>query len=1075
MKKFYLFLFISLLLPSSTWQAINSSIAKSMNLELISSDIDNTVIKFSMDGFHLVKASNSKGFIVKTENGASLLEKGLPDLQKITKSIIIPDNANMAVNITSYKYEDFENIHILPSKGNLTRDINPDEVPFAYDQAYKKNEFYPNQISELGSPYIVRDLRGQAVSFNPFQYNPVTKTLRAYTEITVEVVSKGTSSINAINRIDEPLKLASEYNEIYSSHFINYDNDTRFTYLLDQGNMLVISNSAFLSTMQPFVDWKNKRGIPTEMVSTIETGSSAAQIESYISDYYYENGLTFVLLVGDYAQVTSPSVGGSASDPSYGFIVGNDKYAEVMIGRFSGSTPNHIATQVERSIAYEKRTDGDYFNNAAGFASNQGPGFGGMSDDDFNDFLWEDVLSEFTYDNYYYEYDGQGGSDQGGINTINNGVGIINYTGHGSISSWGNGSSLSTSQINSLTNTDKLPFVITVGCNVGEFNSTNECFAESWQRATHNGQPAGGIAHLGSTISQSWEPPMHGQYGMNLIITESYGNLEGNPPFGHKTRTIGGISTNGCLHMNDAQGSSGQNETQYWTLFGDPSLMFRTDVPQEMNISHDDIILIGQENFSISTGIGGSLAAISIDGVLLSSGYANSTGVIDLNLSGLVDNPGVFDLVITGFNAITYETEITVLTPEGPYLTMDGHTSEVMYGNSSSISFDVENIGTDPADELTVTLSTEDEYVFVTDNVVITTLEAGAATTISGFAADVSANIPNGHDIVFDVSLVSGEYSWNYSFNTTAMAPEVNLLSISGDLQPGSTSSVVISMINEGGTEIMYPEVNLVVGQYLTISNLVFTGSDYAWSNEDGEGMAGNMQQLIADITVSSSAPMGSMAELMVMIDQLNSEYHDEFMIEVPIGQVTADFESDSSLEWDGAFNPWAVSDQDAHTGLYSFQSAQIADNQNSSTGITLDVTQDGNIEFWYRVSAEYSMSGNYFYDGLEFYVNGQLQGQYQTESDGTSPWKFVSFPVSVGETTFTWTYVKDSGGGSTDCTNTDCADAAFIDDIVFPPVYMESDVLLGDTNGDSILNVLDVIAIVNMVLGSSDPDLSTA
>ena len=210
-----------------------------------------------------------------------------------------------------------------------------------------------------------------------------------------------------------------------------------------------------------------------------------------------------------------------------------------------------------------------------------------MSDDDFNDFLWEDVLSEFTYDDYYYEYDGQGGSDQGGINTINNGVGIINYTGHGSISSWGNGSSLNTTQINSLTNTDKLPFVITVGCNVGEFNSTNECFAESWQRATHNGQPAGGIAHLGSTISQSWEPPMHGQYGMNLIITESYGNLEGNPPFGHKTRTIGGITTNGCLHMNDAQGSSGQNETQYWTLFGDPSLMFRTDTPQEMNISHD--------------------------------------------------------------------------------------------------------------------------------------------------------------------------------------------------------------------------------------------------------------------------------------------------------------------------------------------------------------------------------------------------------------------------------------------------------------------------------------------------------
>ena len=61
------------------------------------------------------------------------------------------------------------------------------------------------------------------------------------------------------------------------------------------------------------------------------------------------------------------------------------------------------------------------------------------------------------------------------------GVGIINYTGHGSIDGWGNGSSLNNAQINQLTNVDKLPFVITVGCNVGEFNSTNECFSEAWR------------------------------------------------------------------------------------------------------------------------------------------------------------------------------------------------------------------------------------------------------------------------------------------------------------------------------------------------------------------------------------------------------------------------------------------------------------------------------------------------------------------------------------------------------------------------------------------------------------------
>ncbi len=312
--------------------------------------------------------------------------------------------------------------------------------------------------------------------------------------------------------------------------------------------------------MVPFVEWKNLKGVPTTMVNVGDIGTSTTAISNYVSSMYNDEGVTFVLLVGDVAQLPSPSVSGSASDMSYGCILGNDFYAEVIIGRFSGSTPNHIATQVERSISYERypQAGAEWYDNAFGVASTQGPGYGGYTDAQFNDFLWDTVLSEFTYDSYQYSYDGSG-SVSTGVNIINNGVSIINYTGHGSISGWGNGAALSTSNVNSLTNNNLLPFVISVACNVGEFNSTNECFAESWLRATNNGEPAGGISHFGSTISMSWEPPMHGQYGMNRILTESYDD--------NKTRTMGGITANGCMYMNDAQGSSGINETKYWTYF----------------------------------------------------------------------------------------------------------------------------------------------------------------------------------------------------------------------------------------------------------------------------------------------------------------------------------------------------------------------------------------------------------------------------------------------------------------------------------------------------------------------------
>ena len=82
-----------------------------------------------------------------------------------------------------------------------------------------------------------------------------------------------------------------------------------------------------------------------------------------------------------------------------------------------------------------------------------------------------------------------------------------------------------------------------------------------------------------------------------------------------------------------------------------------------------------------------------------------------------------------------------------------------------------------------------------------------------------------------------------------------------------------------------------------------------------------------------------------------------------------------------------------------------------------------------------------------------------------------MSYDVSAGEHTFRWSYVKDGGGGSTDCDNTDCEDAAWIDDITFPPAYMESEGTPGDVNMDNILNVLDVVILTNFILETSIPD----
>jgi len=1063
----FLFLFLTIAY-SNQWIAIQSEVPKIPEINLVSSDIETSNIEFNLEGFFLnnVLINGEEYNTAKLLNGASLLNEGHPDLQKFSSSIIIPDDKNMSIEILSSEYIEYENIEIAPSKGNIPRMIDPVSIPYEFSDLYNLNNFYPQEIVVLNEPYILRDYRGQVVQFNPIQYNPITKILRVYTNIEIQLTSNQEPALNPFNRTNELKKIDNEYKNIYTNHFLNFENEnTRFEYLVDQGNMLIISDGYFMDTMQPLVDWKNKKGIQTEMVNVSDVGSSSSSISSFVENYYNDNGLTFLLLVGDIAQIPSPIVSGSASDMSYGCINGNDFYAEVIVGRFSGSTPTQIATQVERAIEYERypQYNVEWYDNALGVASNQGPGFQNMTDDDFNDFLWDSVLSDFTYDSYQGIYDGSGGSDAQGITAINNGVSLINYTGHGSISSWGNGASLNTTQINQLTNNNKLPFVITVGCNVGEFNSTNECYAEAWQRATNGGEPTGGIAHFGSTISQSWEPPMHGQYGMNLILTESYDN--------QLTRTMGGITTNGCMYMNDAQGSSGINETKYWTFFGDPSTNLRTAPATSMNVQHDDVILVGAEEFIVDIGENGALAALSINGELISSAYSVG-GIAILELLGATDIPGNLDLVVTGFNSIPYETEVMVIAPEGAYIVIDDiivqygsvDSGYLLYGTDNHLSLTLSNVGSENASDLVITAQTDSEYANVSvGSVSYENINSNQTISIDGFEILVDANVPDGELINVGFFISSNEQSWEMEVPFIAQAPNIILNSINGSLEPGESSTLEIMLSNTGSAAINYPIISLEGDMYVTVDNSGI-GNAYYWDFIE----LNNQETLSANVTVNMNAPIGYVAELIVHVNNLNGDLDISFPIYYSIGQITENFENGFSNELDWEFygnQNWSISNSDQYEGYYSAQSGDVGDNESSSISVTLDVVIDGTIDFYHRVASEYSPSGLYFYDGLEFYIDNQMVGQYAPTENGETPWVFATFPVQSGTHTFTWTYTKDGGGGSTDMEE----DCAWIDYISFPPATLNNDQgMLGDINGDGNVSVLDIVQVINLVLDSA-------
>ncbi len=514
------------------------------------------------------------------DDESNIMLKGKPELPNICRSIIIPDDLIMEVRVARSQYQEYEEMQIIPSKGHLLRTVNPEDVPYEFDEMYNENKWFPEKIVELREPYILRDFRSLVVEINPFQYNPVEEKLRFYTDITIEVYPNGFDSINCITRTELPSKIDTDFKQIYARHFINLNTifNNRYDPVEEQGNMLVITYDDFWDSMIPFVQWKNMKGVPTEMVNVSTIGDVNA-IKTYIENYYNNYGLTFVLLVGDAAQVPTTYIGYNASDPSYSYIVGNDHYPDLFVGRFSAQTVDQLETQVERSIEYEKypQANADWYRKGIGVASSQGPGDDGEMDYEHIRNI-RSKLMNYTYIEVDELYDGsQGGEDESGNPTpsmvseaLNDGRSITNYCGHGSPTGWGS-SGFSNSDINNLVNDNMLPYVICVACNNGQFDDYDACFCETWLRATNDGEPTGAIAATGSSKGMSWSPPMDGQDEMNDLIVETYTD--------NVKRTIGGIHANGCMHMNDEYGSSGENETDAWHIFGDPSLQIRTDTP----------------------------------------------------------------------------------------------------------------------------------------------------------------------------------------------------------------------------------------------------------------------------------------------------------------------------------------------------------------------------------------------------------------------------------------------------------------------------------------------------------------
>jgi PKD repeat protein len=616
---------------------------------------------------------------------------------------------------------------------------------------------------------------------------------------------------------------------------------------------------------------------------------------------------------------------------------------------------------------------------------------------------------------------------------INSGAFMLQHRDHGYEQGWGE-PAYSSSHISSLTNTN-LTFVWSVNCLTGKYNYNSEVFSEKFHRYTYNGQNSGALGiNAASEVSYS--------FVNDTYVWGAYDNMwpDFMPAYGSTPEPRGVLpafaSAAGKYFL---QASSWpyntENKVVTYNLFhhhGDAFSTVYSEVPQNLTVVHNPILYAGVTSFDV-TADADALIALTVNDEII--GTATGTGSpVTITIPGQVPPDQVL-VTVTKQNYYRYQSLVEVIPPSGPYIVQTAVSLNDISGNNNGImetsetilaGISVENVGVETADNVTVTISSTDEFVSITDNYeAYGSIAAGETVTIpDGFTWVVADNIPDQHIVSFELSATDGFQTWITYYTLTGFAPLLEAGSITivdsdgnnnGRLDPGETADIHIETFNNGSfVAIATTGLLSTSSGYITLNNTAF---------DFGSIEAGTMEEAVFSISVSPDAPVGT---AIVFTFYINSGgYAVEHEYAVTIGLIVEDWETGNMSQFDwqtGGNSNWAVSTQNPYEGTYCIKSGSLGDNQSNWLSLTYDVLTADSVSFWYKVSSESS------YDFLRFYIDNTELAAWS----GEAGWARIAFAVTTGSHTFKWEYDKDySVAGGSDC--------SWVDFIVFPAAVFDA------------------------------------
>jgi hypothetical protein len=894
-------------------------------LNLTAENINGLEIIYSMNNFSTEKVNIEGVEYIKPLTPGCFLPgiAGNPDLAAFSSFISVPKISEVKYEFTVEDSFIVRNINIPPAPViNRTDKINKLEYHFNKD-IYSKNITYPDRVISVTEKFEIRGINLVVLSYTPYKYNPVNKELTVFKKVRVKVIitnpSGGYSNLKLRSKWFDPLitKYILNKKSIEKKDFSLSSTGEGFEYIIITPN-----NNLYYSIADTIRRFRNKQGIKTGIFKLSEIGgNNFLSIKNFIKNAYlkWEIPPVAVLLMADEGnnaenQIFTPYYNNQFITDFRYADMNDDNLPDLIISRIPVENSLQLYDIIRNTIKNEEypSLNPAFYNKpitalgwettnwfqicievAGGFLRN----VLNKNTIRVNDIYsgnpltdpWSTAPNTQTVLNYFgpqglnyipatpQQLGGfTGGTPEILINAINSGSFFLIHRDHGNYTGWGK-PGFNTNHIDLLNNQFPVT-VLSINCQTGQFNWTGgRCFSEKFLQHT-TGNNSGTISII--SASDLSYPFLNDVFTWG-IMDYFWDNFlsEFNSEFNQGFMFPAFANVSGKYFL--AQSSWVQNqlnkiETYYlFHHFGDCFASMCSEVPGNINISHQNYIYEGERNLRVLTD-SGALIGVSADGDYLNSALSNG-GFADIYIPGEHKVGDSLEISVTKRNAIRTSSKIPVIINPGVSLNAYDFSiyDEPPYGNGNGkidyteindLCFKLKNIGLKSALNIKAVLSSDDAFIHISDSVYnINILNGRDSINCSQvFRFLVYANIPDSHSVKFKLTLNTGKQTWVINFSFTGYAPVLEIGRIiktdsiynnNGLIEPGDTVIIKLPVLNKGSSKarLISGKMNSNSTQYINI----LTDSIFYGEINPIDSLAGKFK-----LSVNSNTPLGTLVKI---------------------------------------------------------------------------------------------------------------------------------------------------------------------------------------------------------------------